>query len=77
MGWPIDQKALLIWGAFTGQNSVIQRERKNCIQQSFHQYHNKGADPEKDVTTIKVDLRLFTLKPLHAEVMTEIYDTLS
>ena len=31
-------------------------------------------DPEKDVTTIKVDLRLSTLKPLHAKVMTEIYE---
>ena len=30
-------------------------------------------DLEKDVTTIKVDLTLSTLKPIHAMVMTEIY----
>ena len=30
-------------------------------------------DPEKDVTTIKVDLTLSTLKPIHAMVMTKIY----
>ena len=29
-------------------------------------------DPEKDMTTIKVDLKLFTLKP-NAKVMTKIY----
>ena len=32
------------------------------------------VDPEKDVTTIKVDLRLSTLKPLHVKVMAEIYE---
>ena len=31
-------------------------------------------DPEKDVTIIKVDLILSTLKPLHGKVMTEIYE---
>ena len=30
-------------------------------------------DLEKDVTTIKVNLTLSTLKPIHAIVMTEIY----
>ena len=30
-------------------------------------------DPEKDLTTIKVDLTLSTLKPIHAMVMTKIY----
>ena len=30
-------------------------------------------DPEKDVTTIKVDLTLSTLKPIHTMVITEIY----
>ena len=29
--------------------------------------------PEKDVTTIKIDLTLSTLKPIHAMVMTNIY----
>ena len=30
-------------------------------------------DLEKDVTTIKINLTLSTLKPIHAIVMTEIY----
>ena len=30
-------------------------------------------DPEKDVTTTKVDLKLLTLKPIHAMVMARIY----
>ena len=29
--------------------------------------------PEKDVTTIKIDFTLSTLKPIHAMVMTNIY----
>ena len=29
--------------------------------------------PEKDVTTIKIDLTLSTLKPIHTMVMTNIY----
>ena len=31
------------------------------------------SDPEKDVTAIKVDLKLSTLKPIHAKLMNEIY----
>ena len=31
------------------------------------------SDPNKDVTTIKVDLKLSTLKPIHAKLMNEIY----
>ena len=31
-------------------------------------------DSTCDVTTIKVDLRLFTLKPIHAEVMKNAYN---
>ena len=31
-------------------------------------------DPTCDVTTIKVDLRLSTLKPLHAEIMKNTYN---
>ena len=30
-------------------------------------------DPDRDVTTIQVDLQLSTLKPRHAKVMTDIY----
>ena len=31
-------------------------------------------NPDKDVTTIKVDLKLSTLKPITGKVMTEIYE---
>ena len=31
------------------------------------------SNPEKDVKTIKVDLKLSTLKPIHAKLMNEIY----
>ena len=30
-------------------------------------------DPDRDVTSINVDLRLSTLKPRHAKVMTDLY----
>lgn len=30
-------------------------------------------NPEKDVETVKVDLKLSILEPIHAEVMTKIY----
>ena len=30
-------------------------------------------DPNRDVTTIQIDLRLSTLKPHHAKVMTDMY----
>ena len=33
-------------------------------------------DPDQDVTTIKVDLRLSTLRPRHAKVMTDMYQHL-
>ena len=33
-------------------------------------------DPDQDVTTIKVDLRLSTLKPRHGKVMTDMYQHL-
>ena len=31
-------------------------------------------DPNKDVTTIEVDLKLSTLKPIHGKVMCQIFD---
>ena len=34
-------------------------------------------DPTCDVTTIKVDLQLSTLKPLHAGVMEDVYNYFS
>ena len=33
-------------------------------------------DPDRDVTTIKVDLRLLTLKPRHATVMIDIFENI-
>ena len=33
-------------------------------------------DPEKDLTTIKVDLRMSTLKPKHLETLNKIYEIL-
>ena len=33
-------------------------------------------NPQKDVTTIEVDLKLSTLKPKHGKVMCEVYDYL-
>ena len=33
-------------------------------------------DPDRDVTTIQVDLCLSTLKPRHAKVMTDMYQHL-
>ena len=33
-------------------------------------------EPDGDVTSIEVDLRLSTLKPRHAKVMIELYDYL-
>ena len=34
------------------------------------------TDPTRDVTTVKVDLRLSTLKPHHARVMRNVYNYL-
>ena len=31
------------------------------------------TDPDQDITSIEVDLRLSTLKPRHAKVMTVLY----
>ena len=41
-----------------------------CIMEALTNY------PDRDVTTIKVDLRLSTLKPRHAKVMTDMYQHL-
>ena len=31
------------------------------------------ADPKQDVTTIKVDLKLSSLKPIHAKTVSKVY----
>ena len=33
-------------------------------------------NPEKDVTTIEIDLKLSTLKPRHGKLMKEVYEWL-
>ena len=33
-------------------------------------------DPQRDVTTIEVDLKLSTLKPMHGKLMITVYDSL-
>ena len=109
MGLPIDQKALLIWDAFRGQQSqpitdaledyslvtvMVPKNLTHLLQPldlttngsfkkmeraAFRDYFTNTimkeleSDPEKDVTTIKVDLKLSTLKPIHAKLMNEIY----
>ena len=39
----------------------------NCISEALL------TDPKRDVTTIKVDLKLSTLKPVHAETVSKVY----
>ena len=59
----------------TTNNSLKKFEKK-----AFTQYFSSSIlkelknDPTCDVTTIKVDLRLSTLKPLHAEIMKNAYN---
>ena len=109
MGLPIEQKALLIWDAFKGQQSQVITDAldnynlvtvmvpknlthllqpldlttngsfKKMEKAAFRDYFTNmitrelKIDPEKDVTTIKVDLTLSTLKSIHTMMMTEIY----
>ena len=40
----------------------------NCITEALL------ADPKRDVTTIKVDLKLSTLKPIHAKTVSKVYE---
>ena len=42
----------------------------NCITEALL------ADPKRDVTTIKVDLKLSTLKPIHAKTVSKVYEHL-
>ena len=42
----------------------------NCITETLQ------ADTKRDVTTIKVDLKLFTLKPIHAKTVSNVYEHL-
>ena len=42
----------------------------NCITEALL------ADPKPDVTTIKVDLKLSTLKPIHTKTVSKVYEHL-
>ena len=42
----------------------------NCITEALL------ADPKRDVATIKVDLKLSTLKPIHAKTVSKVYEHL-
>ena len=42
----------------------------NCITEALL------ADPKRDVTTIKVNLKLSTLKPIHAKIVSKVYENL-
>jgi hypothetical protein len=52
---------------------------KKFEKKSFSNYFSSSitealkADPNRDVTTIKVDLRLFVLKPFHDNVVKKVY----
>ena len=42
----------------------------NCITEAL------VANPKRDLTTIKVDLKLSTLKPIHAKTVSKVYEHL-
>ena len=39
-------------------------------------FTNCITDPKRDVTTINVDSKLFTLKPIHAKTVSKVYENL-
>ena len=55
---------------------------KKFEKRAFSEYSTSSimevlqTDPARDVTTVKVDLRLLTLKPYHARVMRDVYNYL-
>lgn len=105
----LDQKALLIWDAFTGQNTPAVLEKldelniltalvpknlthllqpldittngvfKKMEKKAFSEYLTKVImdhlleNPDDDVATIDVDLRLSILKPRHLITLTNIF----
>ena len=59
-------------------NASFQKYEKRAFSETFTSCIMEVLtnDPDRDVTTIQVDLRLSTLKPRHAKVMTDIYQHL-
>ena len=52
-------------------NASVKKMEKKCFSEYFTNVITKDMlrDPKRNVTTIAVDLRLSTLKPVHAKVM--------
>ena len=59
-------------------NAVFKKFEKRAFSEYFTSCIMKALElePDRDVTSIEVDLRLSTLKPRHAKVMIELYDYL-
>ena len=59
-------------------NASFKKFEKRAFTEYFTSCIMKAIeiDPDRDVASIEVYLRLSTLKPRHAEVMTELYDHL-
>ena len=59
-------------------NASFKKFEKRAFTEYFTSCIMKALeiDPDRDVASIEVDLRLSTLKPRHAKVMTELYDHL-
>ena len=56
-------------------NRSFKKMESNAFRDYFRNTITKelDSDPNKDVTTIKVDLKFSTLKPIHAKLMNKIY----
>ena len=59
-------------------NASFKKFEKRAFTEYFTSFIMKALeiDPDRDVASIEVDLRLSTLKPRHAKVMSELYDHL-
>jgi len=60
----------------TSSNGSFKKMERAAFRDYFTNTITKEleSDPEKDVTTIKVDLKLSTLKPIHLKLMNGIYN---
>jgi len=55
-------------------NASFKKFEKRAFSEYFTSCIMKEIDPDREVASIEVDLRLSTLKPRHAKVMIELYD---
>ena len=60
-------------------NASVKKIEKKCFSEYSTNALSKEmlCDPKRDVATIEVDLRLSTLKPEHAKVMSKLYEFLN